>query len=145
MLAGNAIVITSLSQWFFSFSFAYIFYPDNEILNNYLLCGFMPLLIIVGVEFFVLYLFYDFLHIPPIIVSIYIILKKYSKIKLKAIGTISALLMVWAAIVRLIGTNYTTVSLFPEGLIVIILWALFNLSMGFIIKYISKKFEHIKL
>lgn len=141
MLAGDAIVITSLSMWFFSFSFAYLFYPDNEILSNYILCGFIPLLIIVGVEFFALHMFYDFLHIPPIIVSIYIILKKYTKIQLKTVGIISALLMIWAAIVRLVGTNYTSVSLFPEGLVVVILWPLLNLLMAFIIRYVSNKWK----
>ncbi|TFF85827.1 MAG: hypothetical protein EU551_03225 [Promethearchaeota archaeon] len=139
ILVGDAVVITSLSQWFFSFSFAYLYYRENEILENYLLCGFIPLVIIVGVELAVLGLFWDFLHIPPIIISIFIIIKRHSKIKLKYIGIISIFLMVWASIVRLLGTNYTTVAIFPEGLVVILLWPLLNLLMGAMIIYLPKK------
>ncbi|MHA1894754.1 MAG: hypothetical protein ACTSX4_09645 [Candidatus Helarchaeota archaeon] len=137
--AGNAIVITSLSMWFFSFSIAHFFYRDNEVINNYLLCSFPPLVVIIVVEFSSL-VFIDFLHIPPvIIVLISIIWKKANTLKLKNVAIASVILAGWATLVRLLGTNYTSVGLFPLGLIIIIAWPLLNILLVFIINLIEKK------
>lgn len=137
---GNAIVICSLSMWFFSFGLAYLYYRENDILTNYLICALIPLLLIVGLEFSRL-MFWDFLHIPPIFVIFHIIWKYRSTIRLKKVAILSAILIIWATTVRLIGTNYTGVSLFPMGLIAIICWPLINLFLAYCITRPKKKEE----
>lgn len=135
--AGDAIVICSLSMWFFSFSLAF-FYYKNELLTNYLICSFIPLLIIVIAEF-TFFLFYDFLHIPPVIVVCYILCKYRQTIRLKYVALSSLFLILWATTVRLLGTNYTAIALFPLGLLAIICWPLMNLFFALLIKYFDKK------
>jgi len=129
---GDPYVICSLSMWFFSFSIAFLFYRDNEIINNYLLCAFFALGMLVAVEFAFLF-FIDFLHIPPIIV-IFIILWRYrATLKIKNVFVTSLVLIVWIAIVRLVGTNYQSIPLFPMGLLLLIFWPLSNLLIVYLV------------
>lgn len=136
--AGDAIVICSLSMWFFAFSISFFIYRNNHIINNYLLCAFFPLVIIVAFEFGSLF-FIDFLHIPPVII-IFIILWRYrSTLRLKNVAITSIILIIWAATIRLIGTNYTRVPLFPMGLLAIIFWPIMNLLLIYLIIYFERR------
>ena len=134
----DAIVITSLSMWFFSFSIAYFYYPKNEIITNYLICALLPLALIVGVEFARLF-FIDFLHIPPLITIGYILIKQRDTLKLKLVAITSVILSLWMTIVRLIGTNYAFIPILPWGLIAIITWPLITSFIVYIILIIEKK------
>ena len=129
---GDAIVICSMSMWFFSFSLTFFIYRTNEIINNYLLCAFIPLAIIVGFEFATLF-FIDFLHIPPVIIIVFIIWKHRSTFQLKKVAIASVVLIIWATTVRLIGTNYTGLPLFPHGLVAVIGWPLLNILLAYIL------------
>ena len=133
--SSDAIVICSLSMWWFSFSMAFFIYRENEIINNYLLCAFLALLMIVGIEFASLF-FIDFLHIPPVIVVVIILWKYRSTLRLKNVALTSVLLIIWFATVRLIGTNYTSIPLFPWILLAAIFWPLLNILLVYIINRI---------
>ena len=122
------IVLTSISLWFFSFSFAFFYYQDNEMINSYLLCSFIPLIATFAIEF----IFYDFLHIPPIIVVIYILWKRRGSINLRYLIFANVVLFFWLLIVRLLGINYTSIPI-PMIVIVMLIWPSLNLLIGFII------------
>ena len=72
---GANIIIFTISQWYFSLSIAWLFYRKNPYINNFLIYSIVPLGIIVIYEFVVLFLYYDYIHITPIIIDIYLIWK----------------------------------------------------------------------
>jgi hypothetical protein len=73
---GANIIIFTISQWYFSLSIAWLFYRKNPYINNFLIYSIVPLGIIVIYEFVVLFLYYDYMHITPIIIDIYLIWKR---------------------------------------------------------------------
>ncbi|MHA1378533.1 MAG: hypothetical protein ACTSRG_09145 [Candidatus Helarchaeota archaeon] len=93
--AQGQVYITSISCWCFAFSLAFLIYTDNEIINSILFCSIIPLLIIVIREFLNLF-FFDLLHIPPIIVIVYIILRlrKTDTINVKCVTLASPILAI---------------------------------------------------
>ncbi|MHA1301348.1 MAG: hypothetical protein ACTSO9_18145 [Candidatus Helarchaeota archaeon] len=129
---NSSTIIFTLSQWFFSFSVTYFYYPDNKILNNYLFSG------LVGVTLFLVYkfinlIFIDFLHILPFIVNILILWKKRDSLNLKYVTIISIILAIWATLDRLIGLAYTEFPI-PVGVIIIIGWPLINIFLTYLIE-----------
>jgi len=135
---GESIVICSLSMWFFSFAIAFFYYPENNVINSYLYCALVPLALLVGIEFAFLF-FIDFLHIFPLLVIGIILWKRRSTIKLRNVAITSLVLIIWAAIDRLVGVNYTGIPLFPEGLLMIIFWPILILMPLYIANYIKRK------
>ena len=73
---GTNLVIFTISQWYFSFSIVWFFYRKNPFLNNFLIYSIVPLGIIVVYEFSVLFLYYDYIHILPLFVDVYMIWKQ---------------------------------------------------------------------
>lgn len=73
---GTNLVIFTISQWYFSFSIVWFFYRKNPYLNNFLIYSIVPLGIIVVYEFSVLFLYYDYIHILPLFVDVYMIWKQ---------------------------------------------------------------------
>lgn len=73
---GTNLVFFTISQWYFSLSIAWFIYRDNPYINNFLIYSIVPLGIITFYEFFFLYLYYDYIHITPIFIDIYLIWKK---------------------------------------------------------------------
>lgn len=134
----GAIVITSLSMWFFSFSISFFIYPDNELVNSYLFCALIPLGFLVAIEFIVIHLFFDFLHIFPIVVIGFILWKKRSTIRFRNVVCSTVILIVWVLIVWLLKLNYMGVAL-HLGIIIIIGWSLLNAIMSYLISRLSRK------
>ena len=134
---GNAVVITSMSMWFFSFSIAFFYYPENEVINSYLLCAFIPLVGIIAGEFIGL-MFWDFLHIPPVvIITIFIFWKRRETLNLKNILIASVILSFWLLIVHLLGLNYATIQT-PFIIAAMGLWPALNLILGYILIRVLK-------
>jgi len=73
---GTNLVIFTLSQWYFSLSLAWFIYRDNPYLNNFLIYSIVPLGIIMFYEFFFLFFYYDYIHITPFLIDIYLIWKR---------------------------------------------------------------------
>ena len=88
-------VIFTLSQWFFSFSIAWFFFRDNRYINNYLICSILPLGVIVALEFTVLFLYYDYLHLLPFIIDMYILWKKRGIINRKLMLSFLVFFSIW--------------------------------------------------
>ncbi len=132
--AQNQFYLTSLSCWFFAFSIAFLFYPDNEIVNSYLLCSLLVLVVIVAREFMQLF-FYDALHIPPIIVSVYVMLKKRETINVKIVAITSPILVAWFLLVRIVGLNYLYYELNVLGIVYMIIWPIFNILLARLVSH----------
>ena len=73
---GTNLVIFPISQWYFSLSLSWLIYRDNPFVNNFLFYSIVPLGMIVFYEFFALFLFYDYIHITPLVIDLYLIWKK---------------------------------------------------------------------
>ncbi|MHA1658844.1 MAG: hypothetical protein ACTSUT_06950 [Promethearchaeota archaeon] len=91
---GTNLVFFTLSQWFFSLSIAWLLYRDNPYINNYLIYNVISLSLIIIYEFSVL-LFYDYIHIFPVIVGIFIMCKKRETLSRKFIPYIMVLIIIW--------------------------------------------------
>ena len=72
---GSNLVIFTISQWYFSLSIAWLFYRENPYINNFLIYSIVPLGMIIVYEFSVLFLYYDYIHITPLIIDAYLIWK----------------------------------------------------------------------
>jgi len=73
---GANIVLFAVSQWYFSLSLAWFLKRDNKYLNNFLAYAIVPLSSIVIPEIVIIGLYYDYIHLIPFFVSIYILLYK---------------------------------------------------------------------
>lgn len=73
---GTNIVMFTISDWFFAFSVVWFIYRDNPYINNFLVYGIIPLGLIWFAEFFILFLYIDYIHVFPFFLSIYILIKK---------------------------------------------------------------------
>ena len=73
---GSNLVIFTISQWYFSFSLAWFIYRDNPYINNFLIYSIVPLGIIFFYEYFIIFFYYDYIHVIPVFIDIYIIWKK---------------------------------------------------------------------
>ncbi|MFX1411287.1 MAG: hypothetical protein ACFFA6_13135 [Promethearchaeota archaeon] len=92
---GVNIVIFTISQWYFSLSIAWLIYRNNPYLNNFLIYSLVPLGIIVAYEFFFLFLFYDYIHLIPLLLDIFLLWKKRETLKQKFALFIILLNTVW--------------------------------------------------
>ncbi len=70
------VVLANFSQWFFSFSIAWLIYRDNPYINNFLIYSFGTLSMIFLADIFYYHLLWDFIHFTPLGVDIYLLWKK---------------------------------------------------------------------
>ena len=103
---GANIVFFTISQWYFSFSIAWLFYRKNPYINNFLIYSIAPLGMIVLYEFFVLYLFYDYIHITPVIVDVYLIWKKKDTLSQRFALYVIPLNIIWLFLVYFLRLAY---------------------------------------
>ena len=137
--AQNQLYMTSISAWFLAFSLTFVIYPDNEIINSYLFCSLVPLSIIVFREFLELF-FYDILHILPIIVVVYTMLKKRETINWKYVAIASPIITAWYATVRILGLNYPYYELYTLlGVVYLIIWPVLNVLIAYGLSYFTEK------
>ncbi len=122
---GVNIVIFTISQWYFSLSIVWLIYPDNPYLNNFLIYSIVPLGIIVAYEFFFIFLFWDYIHLIPVILDIYLILKKRETLRQKFAPFIILLNTIWLFSVYFLKLAYYGVDLsifIKNYLIYLVLW-----------------------
>jgi len=112
---GANIIIFTISQWYFSLSIAWLFYRKNPYLNNFLIYSIVPLGIIVIYEFVVLFLYYDYIHITPIIIDIYLIWKGRETLFRKFAPLIIILNITW-----LISVYFFKLAYYNEDLLIFI-------------------------
>lgn len=112
--------IFTLSQWFFSISIAWLIYRDNPIINNFLVWVILPFSVIFYMEFFLMYLFYDYFHLTPFIIVIYIFIKKKDTLKQGLIIFFTIFLTIWFSLVYYSGLAYQGYPLIFANLIIFI-------------------------
>ena len=130
---GANIVFFTISQWYFSLSIAWLFYRNNPFINNFLIYSIIPLGMIVIYEFFILFLFYDYIHITPVIVDICVIWRKKETLSQKIALYIIPLNIAWLFLVyflRLAYYNEDLLIFIRNVLIYSVLW----ISLSFMFK-----------
>ena len=130
---GANIVFFTISQWYFSLSIAWLFYRNNPFINNFLIYSIIPLGMIVIYEFFILFLFYDYIHITPVIVDICVIWRKKETLSQKFALYVVPLNIAWLFLVyflRLAYYNEDLLIFIRNVLIYSVLW----ISLSFVFK-----------
>ena len=112
---GANIIIFTISQWYFSFSITWLFYRKNPYINNFLIYSIVPLGIIVVYEFTVLFLYYDYIHIAPLIIDIYLIWKQRETLLKRFAPYVITLNIVW-----LVSVYFFNLAYYNEVLLVFI-------------------------
>ena len=130
---GTNLVIFTLSQWYFSLSLAWLFYRDNPYINNFLIYSIIPLGIIVIYEFFFLFFYYDYIHITPVIIDIYLIWKRRETLSRKFVLYIIPINIFWLISVYFLKLAYNN-----EDLIIyirnIIIYSTLWVALSFLFK-----------
>jgi hypothetical protein len=130
---GANVVLFALSQWYFSLSVAWLVYRDNKYLNNFLVYALVPTSTIIFTEFIQIYLYYDYIHLLPFIVSFYIIIKKRKNLFPKYVIYYLLIATPWAFIDYFFKLAYYDAS-FPEFLFNGIMFLIFTIILSLIIK-----------
>ena len=126
---GTNFVIFTLSQWYFSLSIAWFIYRDNPYINNFLIYSVVPLGIIIVYEFFFLFFYYDYIHITPVIIDIYLIWKRRETLSRKFAFYIIPVNISWLLSVyflKLAYYNEVLLFFFRNVLIYLALWILLS-------------------
>ena len=135
---GVNVVIFTISQWYFSLSIAWLIYHDNPYVNNFLIYSIVPLGIIVAYEFFFIFLFWDYIHLIPVILDIYLIWKKKETLRQKYARSIILLNTIWLFSVYFLKLAYYGVDLsvfIRNYLVYLVLW----IGLSFLFR--NKKIE----
>lgn len=128
---GTAILISTISQWYFSFAIAWFFYRDNPYVNNFLIyASLISAGVIIYLAVFLYHVYWDYIHLLPFIVDIYILKKKRASLRQRWYPHYFVLLSIWYFAVYFMGYAY-----FGEILSQIIFYwvivALINLGISF--------------
>jgi len=78
---GSVIVVADLGAWFFALAVAWVFYRENSYLNSLMVYSMIPLTVIVLEEFFLYGLFWDYIHLIPFMVNLFILVRKRATLK----------------------------------------------------------------
>ena len=126
---GTNIIIFTISQWYFSFSIAWLIFRDNPYINNFLIYSIVPLGIIIFYELFFLHLYYDYIHITPIFIDIYLIWKKRKTLSQKFAFYIILINISWLFSVYFLKLAYYSEELpiyIRNVLIYVVLWIILS-------------------
>ncbi len=102
---GTSVVLSTLSQWFFSFAIAWLIYRDNPYINNFLIYSLVPLLSVLIMDIFLM-LFWDYIHFTPLVIDFYILLKKRETLFQKWFPYYLVFLSTWYCIVYFLRLTY---------------------------------------
>jgi hypothetical protein len=135
---GANIVIFTISQWYFSLSIAWFLRRDNPYINNVLIYSLVGLILTIIGEIISYGLFYDYYHLIPFFVSVYIFWKKRDTIKPKFVIHNSIVIIIWLLLVYILGLAYYQ-GPFTEYLIRLIIVISLGYVLAYIIKYLKDK------
>lgn len=135
---GANVVLFALSQWFFSLSVAWFLYRDNKYLNNFLVYTLVPTSTIIFAEFFEIYLYYDYIHLLPFLVSIFIIWKRKKDLYPKYVIYYLLVATPWGFIDYFLKLAYYD-STFFEFLFNGIMFLILTIILSIVINFIKKR------
>ncbi|MHA1271693.1 MAG: hypothetical protein ACTSPY_18015 [Candidatus Helarchaeota archaeon] len=111
-ILGINNAIFTISIWMFSLSISWLFFKNNPYINNLIILALIPSGILIIVEFVYLGLFFDYIHILPLIIGIIILLKKHDTLKLKKMLLNSGILIGWICLDYFLGLAYSNIPIF---------------------------------
>lgn len=135
---GANIVIFTISQWYFSLSIAWFIKRDNPYINNVLIYSLIGLAITIITEIVSFGLFYDYYHLIPFSVSIYIFWKKRDTLYPKYVIHNSIVITIWLLLVYFLRLAYFQASLI-DYLIRLVIIVSFGYVLAYIIKYLKER------
>ena len=137
---GTNLVFFTISLWYFSLSIVWFLRRDNKYINHFILYSVFPLSLIVVLEFSVLGLYYDYIHILPLIIAIYITWKKRDNLIPHYVIYYTIILTIWLFTVYFLKLAYYGAPL----LTFIFNWSvntLLNIGYTFFVIYLKKRVE----
>jgi len=137
---GTNLVFFTISLWYFSLSIVWFLRRDNKYINHFILYSIFPLSLIIVLEFSVLGLYYDYIHILPLIIAFYITWKKRDTLIPHYIIYYTIFLAVWLFTVYFLRLAYYGAPL----LTFILNWGintLLNIGYTFFVIYLNKRTE----
>ncbi len=137
---GTNLVFFTISQWYFSLSVVWFLRRDNKYINHFILYSVFPLSLMVVLEFSVLGLYYDYIHILPLIIALYITWKKRDNLIPHYVIYYTIILIIWLFTVYFLKLAY-----YGEPLLTFnINWSvigLLNIGYTFFVIYLKKRVE----
>ncbi|MHA1150060.1 MAG: hypothetical protein ACTSR8_17640 [Promethearchaeota archaeon] len=128
------IVAFTVSIWYFGLSFGVIIYPNNRFINNFLVYSIVPHVGIILVDFTYYLLFWDYIHLTPFIVDIYLIWKKRDTLDQKFVLPNLLFITTWLFTVYFLKLAY-----FGAPLNVFIWNWILNIGSGIILSFFWRK------
>ncbi|TFF83986.1 MAG: hypothetical protein EU552_01910 [Promethearchaeota archaeon] len=135
---GANIVIFTVSQWYFSLAIAWFIKRDNPYINNFLVYSLIGLIITIFTEIVSYGLFYDYYHIIPFGVSIYIFWKKRDTLYPKYVIHNSIFITIWLLLVYFLRLAYFQAPII-DYLVRLVLIVILGYVLAYIIKYLKKR------
>jgi len=135
---GTNVIILTISQWYFSFSVVWFFKRTNKFINNFLIYSIPPLFSIIMLEFYVFAIFYDYIHLLPLIVAFLIFFTQLESIKPKYVGLYLLLLSIWLFTDFFLRLAYYDDPL-PFFVFKLVLICIVDILIAFIIHKLQKK------
>ncbi len=135
---GANIVIFTVSQWYFSLSIAWFIKRDNPYINNVLIYSLIGLALTIISEIVSFGLFYDYYHLIPFSVSIYIFWKKRDTLYPLYVIHNSIGITFWLLLVYFLRLAYFQ-DLLIDYIIKLVLIVLLGYVLAYIIKYLKDK------
>ncbi|TFG19594.1 MAG: hypothetical protein EU533_06645 [Promethearchaeota archaeon] len=135
---GTNIIIFTISQWYFSFSVVWFFKRDNKFINNFLIYSIPPLYSMLILEFFGFGLYYDYIHLIPLIVAFVIIFTQLETLKPKfvTINIIVSCIWIYLAYFWRVAYYDDSINFLTFKLVII---CIVDLIIAFIIAKLQKK------
>ena len=135
---GANIIIFTISQWYFSLSIAWFIKRDNPYINNILIYSLIGLTITIITEIFTYGLFYDYYHLIPFSVSIYIFWKQRDTLYPKYVIHNSIFITIWLLVVYFLGLAYFQAPI-VDYLIRLVIIVLLGYVLAYIIKILKER------
>ena len=124
--------IFTVTQWTFSLSIAWLLYRDNKYLNNYIIYSLIPLFLTFMGELIMFGVFWDYIHVYPIVIGFYICFQKKDTLKMRYYYYPQSLNIIFSYAVYFLQLAYYNETLMNITINIVILSVLnFGLSINF--------------
>ncbi|MHA1265417.1 MAG: hypothetical protein ACTSRS_09305 [Candidatus Helarchaeota archaeon] len=118
--ASGGVPIAYLSYWFFGIAIAWICFRENKYIASFLMYSFLPLGVIVTLEICFYFLYYDYVHLVPLIIDIYILWKSRNVLSRRWLLIFSCVLTGWIFLAYYLNLAYSAIPILMLALGLII-------------------------
>lgn len=135
-------VIFTITQWSFGLSIAWLIYRDNKYVNNFLIYSVIPLILTFMGELMMFGLWWDYIHVTPLIIGFIILFKKNNTLEQRYYYYIGIIHVLWMYSVYFLRLAYYSEKFWIFTINVIIAYSL-NLGLSFNYRKSKKKNQSI--